>query len=66
MFKKLILFIIYQLALVNSFDIKKLTASFLLSTSLNNNMPTDNNFFTKENNPILDNNIVQTENPYIF
>jgi len=52
MLKKLIL-IIYQLVCVNSFDIKKLTASVLLSTSLNNNyLPTNNNF-------------IQLENPYI-
>jgi ATP-dependent protease ClpP protease subunit len=78
MFKKLI-FIILKLVFVNSFDIKKFTASVLLSSSLNNNhLQTENNFakidnqqlqsnklVLKNNNQQLENNYIQADNTYI-
>jgi hypothetical protein len=40
---KKILFVIFQFIIVKSFDIKKFTASVLLSSSLHNNLPLEDN-----------------------
>lgn len=58
--------IILQLILVYSFDIKKFTASVLLSSSLNNQLLIEKNHVPIEKNQLqLEHNHLQLDNPYI-
>jgi ATP-dependent Clp protease protease subunit len=59
---KKILFVIFQFIIVKSFDIKKFTASVLLSSSLHNNLPLENNVQLQNNHIQLEQKI---QNNYI-
>lgn len=59
---KKILFVIFQFIIVKSFDIKKITASVLLSSSLHNYLPLENNVHLQNTHMQLEQKV---ENNYI-